>query len=174
MCVCCVLSLDSFWNDQCSPVGAGFDIVTGKSESFEISQRASSGECTNFDHQGDHQGDFIPLCVDVKGKSRRTSKASVTHKAATLGKVFSLIYSHNLRIQMGRNETKLLKKQLKNNSNVSFSLFCFLFSEPFSQAVDGQWGDNTFCEYCARNDPLHVCASTRRQEGGRSTEVATT
>ena len=32
------------------------------------------------------------------------------------------------------------------------------------KAVDGQWGDNTFCEYCAQNDPLHVCASTRRQE----------
>ncbi|CAK9071313.1 Uncharacterized protein SCF082_LOCUS35320 [Durusdinium trenchii] len=32
------------------------------------------------------------------------------------------------------------------------------------KAVDGQWGDNTFCEYCARNDPLHVCASTRRQD----------
>lgn len=32
------------------------------------------------------------------------------------------------------------------------------------KAVDGQWGDNTFCEYCAQNDPLHVCASTRRQD----------
>ncbi|CAE7663965.1 unnamed protein product, partial [Symbiodinium sp. CCMP2456] len=32
------------------------------------------------------------------------------------------------------------------------------------KAVDGAWGDNTFCEYCAANDPVHVCASTRRQD----------
>ncbi|CAJ1386845.1 unnamed protein product [Effrenium voratum] len=32
------------------------------------------------------------------------------------------------------------------------------------KAVDGQWGSNTFCEYCAHKDPLHVCASTRRQD----------
>ena len=39
------------------------------------------------------------------------------------------------------------------------------------KAVDGQWGDNTFCEYCAQNDPLHVCASTRRQEHQRRSTV---
>eukprot|EP00931_Biecheleriopsis_adriatica_P018955 TRINITY_DN13072_c0_g1_i1.p1 TRINITY_DN13072_c0_g1~~TRINITY_DN13072_c0_g1_i1.p1 ORF type:complete len:4043 (+),score=569.27 TRINITY_DN13072_c0_g1_i1:111-12239(+) len=32
------------------------------------------------------------------------------------------------------------------------------------KAVDGQWGDNTFCEYCAEHDVQHVCASTRRQD----------
>lgn len=38
------------------------------------------------------------------------------------------------------------------------------FNGVAEKAVDGQWGDNTFCEYCAQNDPLHVCASTRRQD----------
>lgn len=33
-----------------------------------------------------------------------------------------------------------------------------------SKAVDGQWGDLTFCEYCSADDSQHVCASTRRQD----------
>lgn len=40
----------------------------------------------------------------------------------------------------------------------------YAFGGLAEKAVDGAWGDNTFCEYCAANDPVHVCASTRRQD----------
>eukprot|EP00933_Yihiella_yeosuensis_P023626 TRINITY_DN18392_c1_g2_i1.p1 TRINITY_DN18392_c1_g2~~TRINITY_DN18392_c1_g2_i1.p1 ORF type:complete len:1824 (-),score=221.46 TRINITY_DN18392_c1_g2_i1:103-5382(-) len=37
------------------------------------------------------------------------------------------------------------------------------FSGTPDKAVDGQWGNMRFCEYCKPTDTHHVCASTRRQ-----------